>query len=133
MSRKVVFLFFVGLLVVGVVLVGLYVVFGGGSREGGGRLLNVVRGEEKVLRVAGSSMEPTIPGGSVVFYKEESFGSLRVGDIIVFQDPGREGVMVVSRIVAVNDDGSLTVKADARSEQYPMHIREDVYVGVVVV
>lgn len=97
------------------------------------KVASVIKGEEKFLRVGGGSMEPSIKSGSLVFYKAEAFESLKVGDIIVFQDATREGKpLVIRRIAAINADGTLTVKADAKLEPDPVRVTKDMYIGKVV-
>ena len=100
-------------------------------KEAGEKASNVISGEEKAVRIGTSSMEPALKEGSFAFYKEEPFESLKINDIIVFKDPGRNNMMILGRIIAI-DDASLTVKQDAREDPYDMNVTKDMYVGKIV-
>ena len=51
--------------------------------------------------VRSGSMEPTVPVGSLVIATQTPAAKLHVGDVIVFERPGRPGTMVVHRIFAL--------------------------------
>lgn len=55
----------------------------------------------QALVVRSGSMEPTIPTGSVVFYKKLAAAKVRVGDIIVFAKPGQPNEKVTHRVYQV--------------------------------
>src|SRR5581483_9433965 len=42
----------------------------------------------QALVVRSGSMAPTIPTGSIVFYRQIAAGDVKVGDVIVFSKPG---------------------------------------------
>ena len=47
--------------------------------------------------------------GSFIISKKVKFENIKVGDIIIFQD---KNILVVHRVVDINDDGSLVTKGD---------------------
>ncbi|MBI3971113.1 MAG: signal peptidase I [Chloroflexi bacterium] len=51
--------------------------------------------------VAGASMEPAVPRGSVIFVRPVPPSSLRVGDVITFAVAEQPGVLVTHRVVAI--------------------------------
>lgn len=55
----------------------------------------------QALVVRSGSMSPTIPTGSLVIYHKVEASQLKVGDIIVFQEPDSAGTMVTHRIYAI--------------------------------
>lgn len=55
----------------------------------------------QALVVRSGSMAPTIPTGSVVFYHHVAASKVKVGEIIVFDRPGRAGERVTHRIVKI--------------------------------
>jgi hypothetical protein len=50
-------------------------------------LYNVTSGEKWVI-MTGNSMEPTVKQGATVYYKSVSFDSLKVNDLIIYNDSG---------------------------------------------
>jgi signal peptidase len=72
----------------------------------------------QALVVRSGSMSPTIPTGSVVFYRKINSNSVKVGDIIVFTKPGQPGVKVTHRVYKIGIDTSgryFTTKGDANA------------------
>lgn len=55
----------------------------------------------KALIVRSGSMSPTIPTGSVAFYRQESASQVRIGQVIVFGEPGSPTVTVTHRVVRI--------------------------------
>lgn len=55
----------------------------------------------QALVVRSGSMSPTIPTGSVVFYRKINANNVKVGDIIVFTKPGQPGVKVTHRVYKI--------------------------------
>jgi signal peptidase len=55
----------------------------------------------QALVVRSGSMTPTIPTGSLVFYKKVQGPQLKVGDIIVFNEPGTANTKITHRIYAI--------------------------------
>lgn len=52
----------------------------------------------QALVVRSGSMSPTIPTGSLVFYRKIEASKVKVGQVIVFNVPGRSGVRVTHRV-----------------------------------
>src|SRR4029077_17425666 len=55
----------------------------------------------QALIVRSGSMSPTIPTGSIVFYRKIAADSVRVGDVIVFTKPGDASEKVTHRVVKI--------------------------------
>ena len=55
----------------------------------------------QALVVRSGSMSPTIPTGSIVFYRPVQASAVRVGDVIVFNEPGNTGIRVTHRVAAI--------------------------------
>jgi hypothetical protein len=94
------------------------------------RLLHVIKGDEKIVRIVDQGMEPTMMQDSTWTYKEVPFESLEVGDVILFS--GGRGLLLVRRIVAINEDGSLVVKGDAIPHVEPVNITKEMYIGKII-
>ncbi len=70
----------------------------------------------QALVVRSGSMEPTIPTGSVVFYRKEKAADVKVGDIIVFSRPDKPSDRVTHRVYRVADSSTgryFVTKGDA--------------------
>jgi signal peptidase I len=70
----------------------------------------------QALIVRSGSMSPTIPTGSIVFYKKVDAAKVKVGDVIVFDKPGQTNEKVTHRVykVASGQTGRYAVtKGDA--------------------
>jgi len=70
----------------------------------------------QALVVRSGSMSPTIPTGSIVFYKKVAANKVKVGDIIVFQKPGDTNEKVTHRVVNISSSPTgnyYTTKGDA--------------------
>jgi signal peptidase I len=74
----------------------------------------------QALVVRSGSMSPTIPTGSIVFYKKEAADKVKVGDIIVFQKPGDTNEKVTHRVVKISNSATgryYTTKGDANGAE----------------
>ena len=57
----------------------------------------------RYLAVSGPSMEPTLSHGDWILARPVR--TVRVGDVVVVEHPGRPGMLVVKRVAAVADQG----------------------------
>jgi len=55
----------------------------------------------QALIVRSGSMSPTIPTGSIVFYKKIAAAKVKVGDVIVFDKPGDASEKVTHRVYKI--------------------------------
>ena len=70
----------------------------------------------QALIVRSGSMSPTIPTGSIVFYKKVNAADVKVGDIIVFAKPGVPGEKVTHRVYQIGHSATgsyFVTKGDA--------------------
>src|SRR3569833_684457 len=71
----------------------------------------------QALVVRSGSMEPTIPTGSVVFYRKVDAAKVKVGDVIVYAKPGQADEKVMYRVYQISRDPNggryFTTKGDA--------------------
>jgi signal peptidase len=70
----------------------------------------------QALVVRSGSMSPTIPTGSVVFYRKVSAANVKVGNIIVFDKPGQQNEKVTHRVFKISTGPTgrfFTTKGDA--------------------
>jgi signal peptidase len=70
----------------------------------------------RALVVRSGSMSPTIPTGSVVFYRPVGAASVKVGDVIVFDRPGANGERVTHRVYKIENGATgryFVTKGDA--------------------
>ena len=70
----------------------------------------------QALVVRSGSMSPTIPTGSIVFYKKKQAADVEVGDIIVFAKPGQSNEKVTHRVFRISNSPTgryFTTKGDA--------------------
>lgn len=58
----------------------------------------------QALVVRSGSMEPTIPTGSVVFYRQIDAAKVKVGDVITFAKPGQADEKVTHRVFQIARD-----------------------------
>ncbi len=75
--------------------------------------------------VYGGSMEPTIRNGSVAVAKPVSADSLKVGQIVAYQESGSSGVPTVHRIVEIGgplDAPVFTLQGDANQAADPLPV-----------
>lgn len=61
--------------------------------------------------VASGSMEPALRRGDAVIYSERAIEETGEGTVVVFDN--ENGISIIHRVTAVNDDGSLTTRGDA--------------------
>lgn len=70
----------------------------------------------QALVVRSGSMAPTIPTGSIVFYRKIAASKVKVGDVIVFSRPGDPTEKVTHRVYRIGTDTTgkyFTTKGDA--------------------
>jgi signal peptidase I len=60
----------------------------------------------QALIVRSGSMSPTIPTGSIVFYKKIDSSRVKVGDIIVFAKPGQPNEKVTHRVYKIGQSST---------------------------
>jgi signal peptidase I len=89
----------------------------------------VVHGQ-KFLKVVGPSMQPTIKVGATVSYEQVPFSELGVNDIIVFERPG-DNMLILGRITQIFPEG-LQVKGDNNPNPYPYNVTATEYEGKIV-
>lgn len=77
-----------------------------------------------LLHVITGSMEPTISVEDYILVKETDVNTLETGDIIAFysSDPTIKGMIVIHRIIDINDDGTFKTMGDANPvpDDYPV-------------
>ena len=72
----------------------------------------------RTFAVLSGSMEPAISGGDAVVDESIPPGAARVGDVVTFKDPSREGQLVTHRVRSVRRRGetvALITKGDANN------------------
>jgi signal peptidase I len=70
----------------------------------------------QALVVRSGSMSPAIPTGSIVFYRSVASDKVKVGDVIVFNEPGETNKKVTHRVYQISTDATgryFTTKGDA--------------------
>ena len=118
-------------LVGGIVILALFIILAVGYYTSVPYVSSMVRGE-KILRVSGSSMAPTIRVGATIAYDDKfPFEDLKVEDIIVFKKPGSD-TLVVSRIIYISPEGWVQTKGDNQPEPQTWQITANEYVGKVI-
>lgn len=79
----------------------------------------------RALIVRSGSMHPTIPTGSVAFYRQEKATQVRVGQIILFSEPGDANIWITHRVVRIGDGSSgrfFITKGDANALPDPWRV-----------
>jgi signal peptidase len=79
----------------------------------------------QALVVRSGSMSPTIPTGSVVFYRKVASSQVKVGDVIVFNAPGHDGLRVTHRVHAIRTGANgryFITKGDANAAPDDWHV-----------
>ncbi|MGN6372944.1 MAG: signal peptidase I [Solirubrobacteraceae bacterium] len=79
----------------------------------------------QALVVRSGSMSPTIPTGSVVFYRKAAASQIKVGDVIVFDAPGHNGLRVTHRVHAIRTGANgryYITKGDANAAPDDWHV-----------
>jgi signal peptidase len=87
------------------------------------------------LVVAGSSMEPSVPRGSVVFVQPMAPTNAHIGDVITFAVNGEANNLVTHRVVQVEQDDqglALRTEGDANNTEDVWRVRASDTVGRVV-
>jgi signal peptidase len=75
-----------------------------------------------VFDVLSGSMSPAIPIGTAVVDGEVRADQLATGDVLTFPEPGRPGVYITHRIVAIDQNGAavqVATKGDANGARDP--------------
>lgn len=79
----------------------------------------------QALVVRSGSMSPTIPTGSLVFYKKVQASQLKVGAVIVFNEPGTANTKITHRIYAIHTGAAgpyFVTKGDANGIPDPWRV-----------
>ena len=79
----------------------------------------------QALIVRSGSMSPTIPTGSIVFYRKIAASKVKVGDIIVFTKPGSVNEKVTHRVYQIHHDSTgeyFLTKGDANGTPDDWHV-----------
>lgn len=79
----------------------------------------------QALVVRSGSMEPTIPIGSIVFYRSIQATDVKVGDVIVFSEPGQPNTKVTHRVFSIGNGPTgryFITKGDANGGPDNWHI-----------
>ncbi|MGH8979781.1 MAG: signal peptidase I [Acidimicrobiales bacterium] len=79
----------------------------------------------RALIVRSGSMSPSIPTGSVAFYRQEEAAQVRAGQVILFSEPDDPSVWVTHRVVRVDADASgrfFVTKGDANASPDPWRV-----------
>jgi signal peptidase I len=72
----------------------------------------------QALIVRSGSMSPTIPTGSIVFYRQRDASKVKVGDVIVFAKPGQPNEKVTHRVYQIGSSPTgryFVTKGDANA------------------
>ncbi|AZZ56896.1 signal peptidase I [Rathayibacter iranicus] len=77
------------------------------------------------------SMGAAAPVGSLVLTEPTAIEDVRVGDVVSFQPAGVPDATYTHRVVAVNDDGTLSTRGDVNRSADPWATGSDQLVGVV--
>ena len=91
-------------------------------------------GGYSIMKVITGSMEPSIHVDDYILVKKTDPSKLKVGDVITFlsDDPEIKNMPNSHRIIAINSDGSFTVKGDANPKADDYTVRPDRVVGKYV-
>ena len=82
--------------------------------------------------VASGSMEPNLPVGCIVYSKDVEPSQLRMGDVIVFNDPSRGTAPITHRVVTNNPfTQTITTKGDANDNEDVNPVSYENVVGIV--
>lgn len=73
-------------------------------------------------------MEPEYPVNSIVVVKNESFSSLKIGDVVVYRANALQGGLAFHRITKIMKEGLYT-KGDKNDYEDNQLITESAYVG----
>ncbi len=79
----------------------------------------------QALVVRSGSMAPTIPTGSIAFYRRVAAAEVKVGDVIVFSKPGDPNERVTHRVYEIAHDGTgpyFLTKGDANGAPDDWHV-----------
>lgn len=76
--------------------------------------------------VESGSMQPRIDVGDIVLAAPETDPQTLLGRVTVFDDPERPGSTKTHRVIAINDDGTMTTKGDANpnADTAPLRIED---------
>lgn len=72
--------------------------------------------------------------GSLIISKKVDFNKLKINDIIIYQDKTSrdQDILIVHRIVDINDDGTFVTKGDNNSLNDDVKINDDIYQAKVI-
>jgi signal peptidase I len=91
---------------------------------------NVASGDKSVV-MSGPSMQPTVKQGATVYYKSVPYDSLKVNDIIIYNNSEiPSGMFILARITQTNSDGLVT-KGDFIAAEYPWKVNATMLIGKV--
>lgn len=79
----------------------------------------------RALIVRSGSMSPTIPTGSVAFYRQERAAQVGVGQIILFSEPGDPSVWITHRVLRIDETLAgryFVTKGDANASADPWRV-----------
>lgn len=79
----------------------------------------------QALVVRSGSMSPTIPTGSIVFYRPVRASQVRIGDVILFSEPGKPNTKVTHRVYSIGNGPNgkyFVTKGDANGGPDPWHV-----------
>lgn len=82
--------------------------------------------------VASGSMAPRIAAGDVVVAMPVPAADVEPGQVLLVEDPDRPGALLLHRLAAVEDDGSLRLRGDANATPDASTVRPEAVRGVGV-
>ena len=79
----------------------------------------------RVMTVLSSSMEPTLPRGSLIISFPESLSAIQIGDIITFYPPDQQSLEThrISRIIRPGSQPVVQTKGDANTVPDPWQLQ----------
>jgi signal peptidase I len=76
-------------------------------------------------------MKPEIMPGDFIIAKEVDFETIAIGDDVIYYSKAKD-IFIVHRVIAVNEDGSLTMKGINNPVQDEEVVTIDNYIGKVI-
>jgi nickel-type superoxide dismutase maturation protease len=77
------------------------------------RLLYMI-GRQRIFKVAGNSMVPTLKDGDAVMISARS--SIALGDIVLAQHPYKQSVKMLKRVASIDENGRYALAGDNPDE-----------------
>lgn len=77
------------------------------------------------------SMKPEIMPGDFIIAKEVDFETIAIGDDVIYYSKAKD-IFIVHRVIAINEDGSLTMKGINNPVQDEEVVTIDNYIGKVI-